>query len=198
MHNQGIMHSTCRMHKHVVSEVGARTARLAPGHRTMREAAVDAQLAGRQIERELLILLRHMNMSRPRGPRRQTVLDRSAYVLLTRIEAEGRPMSIPDLVDAFGLAPSTLNRQTAALLKNSLVERTVDPNGSTAHKFRITEEGYSRLKTEQDTTADGLAEVLRDWAPEDLERFIGDLERFNTDIERLTGRPWPRDGRRTR
>ncbi|MEU9272594.1 MarR family winged helix-turn-helix transcriptional regulator [Streptomyces sp. NPDC048251] len=158
---------------------------------------MNAQQAGRQVERELLILLRHMNMTRPRGPRKQAVLDRSAYVLLTRIEAEGRPMSIPDLVEAFGLAPSTLNRQTAALLKNGLVERTVDPNGSIAHKFRITEEGFTRLTAERDISASGLAEVLQGWTPERLERFIDDLEQFNTDIERLTGRPWPRANRTT-
>ncbi|MET9819965.1 MarR family winged helix-turn-helix transcriptional regulator [Streptomyces sp. NPDC006355] len=158
---------------------------------------MDAQQAGRRMERELLILLRHMNMTAPRGPRKQSALDRSAYILLTRIEAEGRPMSIPDLVEAFGLAPSTLNRQTAALLKNGLVERTVDPNGSIAHKFRITDEGFSRLAAERDTTAAGLAEVLSNWTPERLERFVDDLEQFNTDIERLTGRTWPRTGRPT-
>ncbi|MGK5555046.1 MarR family winged helix-turn-helix transcriptional regulator [Actinomadura kijaniata] len=158
---------------------------------------MDAQQAGQRIERELLILIRHINMTSPRGPRRQSMLDRSAYVLLSRIEAQG-PMSIPELVDAFGLVPSTLNRQTAALLKNGLVERTIDPNGSTTHKFRITDEGLSRLTAERDTAAAGLAEVLKDWAPERLERFIDDLEQFNTDIERLTERPWPRTARTTR
>ncbi|MFE7760378.1 MarR family transcriptional regulator [Streptomyces sp. NPDC057438] len=59
-------------------------------------------------------------------------------------------MSIPDLVEALGLASSTLNRQTAALLKNGLVERTVDPSGSIVHKFRITEEGIGRLRAERD------------------------------------------------
>lgn len=158
---------------------------------------MDAQQAGQRTERELLILIRHMNMTAPRGPRKQAALDRSAYVLLTRIEAEGRPMSIPDLVEAFGLAPSTLNRQTAALLRNGLVERTIDPSGSTTHKFRITDEGLSRLVAERDTSASGLAEVFRDWTPERLARFTDDLEQFNTDVERLTGHPWPRTGHTT-
>ncbi|MFI5796767.1 hypothetical protein [Streptomyces sp. NPDC051677] len=74
---------------------------------------------------------------------------------------------MPELVEAFGLASSTLNRQTTALLKNGLVERTVDPSGSLVHRFRITEERLSRLKKERDH------------------------------IERMTGRPWPRTGRAT-
>jgi DNA-binding MarR family transcriptional regulator len=151
---------------------------------------MDAQQSQR-MERELLILMRHMTMAGPRGPGKQAGLDRSAYVLLSRLEAQG-PMSIPELVEAFGLASSTLNRQTTALLKNGLVERTVDPRGSIVHKFRITEEGLSRLKAERDRTASGLDQTLSDWTPERLERFIDDLEQFNTDIERMTGRPWPR------
>ncbi|MFI7301188.1 MarR family winged helix-turn-helix transcriptional regulator [Streptomyces sp. NPDC050121] len=156
---------------------------------------MDAQQAQR-MERELLILMRHMTMAGPRGPGKQAGLDRSAYVLLSRLEAQG-PMSIPELVEAFGLASSTLNRQTTALLKNGLVERTIDPSGSIVHKFRITEEGLSRLKAERDRTASGLDQTLSDWTPERLERFIDDLEQFNTDIERTTGRPWPRTGHAT-
>ncbi|WP_430379838.1 MarR family winged helix-turn-helix transcriptional regulator [Streptomyces sp. B1-3] len=156
---------------------------------------MDAQQAQR-MERELLILMRHMTMAGPRGPGKQAGLDRSAYVLLSRLEAQG-PMSIPELVEAFGLASSTLNRQTTALLKNGLVERTIDPSGSIVHKFRITEEGLSRLKAERDRTASGLDQTLSDWTPERLERFIDDLEQFNTDIERMTGRPWPRTGHAT-
>ncbi|MEH0546749.1 MarR family transcriptional regulator [Streptomyces sp. B21-105] len=154
---------------------------------------MEAQQAQR-MERELLILMRHMTMAGPRGPGKHSGLDRSAYVLLSRLEAQG-PMSIPELIEAFGLASSTLNRQTTALLKNGLVERTVDPGGSVVHKFRVTEEGRGRLKAERDRTASGLDETLSEWTPARLERFIDDLERFNTDIERMTGRPWPRTGR---
>ncbi|MEU1106996.1 MarR family winged helix-turn-helix transcriptional regulator [Streptomyces tibetensis] len=99
-----------------------------------------------------------------------------------------KTVSIPHLVEAFGLASSTLNRRTTTLLKNGLVERTVDPSGSIAHKFRITEEGLGRLAAERERTASGLAEPLSGWTPERMDRFIGDLEQFNTDIERMTGR----------
>ncbi|MBT2411649.1 winged helix-turn-helix transcriptional regulator [Streptomyces sp. ISL-12] len=152
---------------------------------------MDARQAGGCIERELLILTRHMEMASPRRVRSGGALDRSAYVLLSRLEAQG-PMSVPDLVEAFGLAPSTFTRQTTALLREGLVERTLDPNGSIARKFRITDEGRARLHADRDAIVAGLADVLGDWPADRLRRFIADLEQFNTDIEQRTGRPWPR------
>ncbi|MEV1025119.1 MarR family transcriptional regulator [Streptomyces sp. NPDC050264] len=152
---------------------------------------MDAQKAGEQIERELLILTRHQEMASPRRLPGNEALERSAYVLLSRIEAQG-PMSVADLVDAFGLAASTFNRQTAALLRDGLVERTLDPNGGVARKFRITQKGTDALAADRGKVVDGLAEVVTDWTPERLDRFIEDLQQFNKDIERLTGRPWPR------
>lgn len=53
-------------------------------------------------------------------------------------------MSIGQLSDAFGLDASTLNRQTAAMLRGNLVERIADPDGGIARKFRITAEGERR------------------------------------------------------
>lgn len=152
---------------------------------------MDALRAGERIERELLILTRHQEMTSPRRLNSGDALDRSAYVLLSRIEAQG-PMSVADFVEAFGLAASTFNRQTAALLKDGLVERTLDPAGGVARKFRITRLGKDRLKADRDVVVDGLSRVIADWAPERLENFVADLRQFNEDIERLTGRPWPR------
>ncbi|MER7840758.1 MarR family transcriptional regulator [Streptomyces sp. NPDC096040] len=152
---------------------------------------MDAHEASRRIEREMLILARHQEMRAPRGARGGDLLDRSAYVLLSRLEVQG-PMSIPDFVEAFGLAPSTFTRQTSALLQNGLVERTLDPDGGVARKYRITEEGRKRLSEQREEMVTGLVHVIGNWTPERLQRFIDDLEQFNTDIERLTGRPWPR------
>ncbi|GAA3686079.1 hypothetical protein GCM10022224_058600 [Nonomuraea antimicrobica] len=152
---------------------------------------MDAEQASARLEWELMILTRQREQAmlqvRPGDER----LDRSAYVLLSRLEVQG-PMSIADFVDAFGLAASTFNRQTAALLRDGLVERTLDPNGSVARKFRITAEGSRRLTSDRRQVVNGLAMVLTDWPPERLERFIADFQQFNEDIERLTGRPWPR------
>ena len=55
-------------------------------------------------------------------------LERSAYTLLSRIDAQG-PMSLGELSDALGLDVSTLNRQTAAMTKSGYVERVAGPRG---------------------------------------------------------------------
>ncbi|MER6529288.1 MarR family winged helix-turn-helix transcriptional regulator [Streptomyces sp. NPDC001508] len=154
---------------------------------------MDAREAGERIERELLILTRHRDLPSPRGVRGGDELDRSAYVLLSRLEAQG-PMSVPDFVEAFGLAASTFTRQTSALLRQGLVERTPDPAGGMARKYRITEEGLRRLAVQRGVMTDGLARVVAEWTPERRRRFIADLRQFNADIERLTHRPWPRTG----
>ncbi|MGW1882550.1 MarR family winged helix-turn-helix transcriptional regulator [Streptomyces sp. NPDC001970] len=143
------------------------------------------------IEFETMLLGRHAFLFNPRTRKAGGRLDRSAYVLLTRIQMDG-PMSIGQLSDAFGLDTSTLNRQTAAMLRAGVVERIPDPDGGIARKFRITAEGESRLDADRAEHIDGIATVLADWNPEDVADFAAYLERFNRDIERLDGHPWPR------
>jgi len=152
---------------------------------------MDAKKAGERIERELLILTRHREMASPHRFGDVDALDRSAYVLLSRLEVQG-PMSIADFMDAFGLAASTFHRQTHVLLKEGLVERVLDPEGGVARKFRITAEGRKRLSAHRNAVVAGIAEVIAEWPSERLENFIADLRQFNTDVERLSGRPWPR------
>ena len=142
-----------------------------------------------QVEYEQMLLSRH-GLSR-HGRRSDGRLERSAYVLLSRIRIQG-PMSIGELSDAFGLDTSTLNRQTAAAMRAGLVERIPDPEGGLARKFRITEEGARILDAERESTVRSLDRVMADWTDEDIAAFAGYLRRFNTDIERLGGHPWPR------
>lgn len=143
------------------------------------------------IEFETLLLARHSLLHAPRSRAAGGNLDRSAYLLLTRIRMDG-PMSISQLSDAFGLDASTLNRQTAAMLRAGVVERIPDPAGGIARKFRITEEGERRLDADRSYNVQGLERVLADWTPREVADFAAVLERFNRDIERLDGRPWPR------
>lgn len=138
------------------------------------------------VEYETMVLERHRLMATPHGR-----LERSAYTLLSRLRIEG-PMSIGQLSDAFGLDPSTLNRQTSAVLRTGLVERIPDPEGGMARKFRITPEGERRLDEAREESVRGLEKVLATWTPEEVATFAAYLKRFNTDIERLDGRPWPR------
>ncbi|MQY03235.1 MarR family winged helix-turn-helix transcriptional regulator [Actinomadura macrotermitis] len=139
-----------------------------------------------EVEYEQMLLSRHEFLRRRPG-----VLERSTYVLLSRIRVQG-PMSIGELSDAFGLDASTLNRQTAAAMRAGFVERIPDPDGGIARKFRITDKGARMLDDERESIVQGLDRVTADWSDEDIATFAAYLRRFNTDIERLSGRPWPR------
>ncbi|MFB7291279.1 MarR family winged helix-turn-helix transcriptional regulator [Actinacidiphila glaucinigra] len=138
------------------------------------------------VEYEQMLLSRHELLRHRSG-----ALDRSAYILLSRIRVQG-PMSIGELSEAFALDTSTLNRQTAAAMRAGLVERIPDPEGGMARKFRITAQGARMLDEERDAIIGGLDKVMADWPDQDIAAFAGYLRRFNTDIERLAGRPWPR------
>ncbi len=144
----------------------------------------------REIELETMVLGRHLSPLRRDEQGRQR-LDRSAYTLLTRLLLQG-PMSIGQLSDAFGLDASTLNRQTAAMMRDELVERVPDPDGGVARKFLITKTGRDRLAADRRANIRGLRKVLGDWDPKDVESLAGLLSRLNADIELRDGRPWPR------
>lgn len=144
-----------------------------------------------EVEYEQMLLSRHTFLTQRGGRRKDGVLERSAYILLSRIRVQG-PMSIGELSDAFGLDASTLNRQTAAAMRAGLVERIPDPEGGMARKFRITDEGTRMLNEEREGMVQALDQVMVDWPDADIAAFASYLRRFNTGIERIGGQPWPR------
>lgn len=149
------------------------------------------------LERELMLVARcHVLTPRDRKASADEScadrLDRSAYLVLSRLDAEGA-MSIGQLADAFQLDVSTVNRQTGTLLRGGLVERIPDPDGGLARKLRVTALGTERLTAERDRRRTSLARLLEDWTPEDLSRFGEVLTRFNREVEAHDGRPWPRE-----
>ncbi|KRD12192.1 MULTISPECIES: MarR family winged helix-turn-helix transcriptional regulator [unclassified Streptomyces] len=144
-----------------------------------------------EVEYEQMLLSRHTFLNQRGGRRKNSVLERSAYVLLSRIRVQG-PMSIGELSDAFGLDVSTLNRQTAAAMRARLIERIPDPEGGMARKFRLTDEGLRLLDAEREGIIDILDQVMHDWSDDDIAAFAGYLRRFNNGIEAIGGRPWPR------
>ncbi|MEU8870764.1 MarR family transcriptional regulator [Streptomyces javensis] len=121
-----------------------------------------------------------------------TRLDRSGYLLLSRLDAEGA-MTIGQLADALQLDVSTVNRQTGALLRAGLVERIPDPEGGLARKLRVTPRGADRMAVERTCRQTDLSRLLESWTPEDVARFEDVLTRFNREVERQEGRAWPRE-----
>ena len=74
-----------------------------------------------RLEHELMTLSRHPGMGAFADGRATSYgrLERSAYLLMSRIEQDG-PMSIGQLSEAFRLDTSTVNRQTAAMLREAV------------------------------------------------------------------------------
>nr|WP_285597081.1 MarR family transcriptional regulator [Kineosporia sp. NBRC 101731] len=140
-----------------------------------------------EIEYEQMLLSRHSLVTANRAH----MIERSAYILLSRIRVQG-PMSISELSEALGLDASTLNRQTAAAMRAGLLERIPDPDGGIARKFVITQQGSQLLDAQREMVTNGLDKLMADWSDEDLATFGAFLKRFNMDIERHTGRIWPR------
>jgi DNA-binding MarR family transcriptional regulator len=142
-----------------------------------------------RIERECMLLARHQVMAvrDVEGNR----LERSAYLLINRLEAEG-PMSIGQLAEAFMLDTSTVNRQVAALLRGGLAERIVDPDGGLARKLKVTDEGRRRLAADRERNCRGLELVLADWSEDQRRDLLDMLLKFNHSIEHATGNAWPR------
>lgn len=143
------------------------------------------------IEYESMVFERHLSSLPGRTRRTGGVLDQSAYTLLNLLQAGG-PQSIGELSAVTGLDASTLNRQTAALLRDDLAERITDPSGGVARKYRMTEHGEKAVQEERAASRAGLGRLLEEWTDEDREVFAGLLGRFNRSIEKQAGRDWPR------
>ncbi|MFF1926152.1 MarR family winged helix-turn-helix transcriptional regulator [Streptomyces sp. NPDC058221] len=144
-----------------------------------------------RVEYEQMLLGRHDLACHGGGRHKYALMERSAYILLSRIRVQG-PMSNGELSEAFGLDASTLNRQTAAATRAGLAERIADPEGGMARKFRITDRGAALLDKERERVVRSLEQIMNDWPDEDIAAFAGYLKRFNSGIEQLSKRPWPR------
>ncbi|MFF1903896.1 MarR family winged helix-turn-helix transcriptional regulator [Kitasatospora sp. NPDC058218] len=135
-----------------------------------------------------MLIGRHHAMA---GGRSTGALERSAYLLLSRIEAQG-PMSIGQLAEAFQLDASTVNRQAAAMLRAGVVERIPDPDGGVARKFAITVVGGEALTEDRRRHQEGLDRVLKGWSEAEVAGLATALTRLNRSIEDLQGVVWPR------
>lgn len=141
------------------------------------------------IEFETMLLSRYI--LNPRYHNITGLLDRSAYLLLNRLELEG-PLSVRELSQALSLDYSTLSRQVNSLLKHGFVTRIADPDNGLARKIHTTAEGRRRLESVRASNIASIDRVLADWTPTDVAAFAHYLSRFNRTLEARSGTPWPR------
>lgn len=141
-----------------------------------------------QLEYELMLLARHA--LRPYH-RREEVLDRSAMVLLSRLE-NVEPMTLKELAAALRLDASTVHRQVAALLRTEMLAYAPNDGGELARRVASTQAGIAAMKATRNVHAQGIERVLEHWPASQREQFLALLQGFNGDVERLEGSPWPR------
>lgn len=111
-----------------------------------------------------------------------TRLDRSGYLLLTRLETTG-PMSISDLADTLHLDVSTVTRQIAPLRRARLIE-SVPAQGRRGSEFRLSDAGRTELRAVRSARRELMAEVTAGWTNEERATFADLLARFNVAVQR--------------
>ncbi len=141
-----------------------------------------------QLEYELMLLARHA--LRPHH-RREEVLDRSAMVLLSRLE-NVPPMTLKELAAALRLDGSTVHRQVAALLRTEMLAYAPNDGGEVARRVAPTGAGIGAMKATRSIHAQGIERVVDGWPEPRRAHFLALLQEFNSDVERLEGSSWPR------
>lgn len=143
------------------------------------------------LEYETMLFTRHLASLPGKARRRSGSLDQSAYVLLSLLDAGGAA-SIAELAGMTGLDASTLNRQTATLVRKELAHRIPDPEGGAARKFTLSEEGAEALEEERRASRVAIATITAEWEDEERETLVQLLRRFNAGVEQRTQQTVPR------
>ncbi len=141
-----------------------------------------------QMQYELMLLSRYQ--LRPHYAE-EPVLERSAYVLLNRLERV-EPMTLKELSRALGLDTSTIHRQVGGLLRHGYVCYAASSPSQVGRRITWTEPGRDALIAARTLYKEGLNKVVGDWSAAKQTRFMELLREFNQDVERLEQTPWPR------
>ncbi|WP_250281923.1 MULTISPECIES: MarR family transcriptional regulator [unclassified Frankia] len=110
-----------------------------------------------------------------------TVLDRSAYLLLSHIHEHGA-VRLTTLGTVFALDISTVSRQIAALVTAGLVERATDPSDRRATLVRLSTRGQQRYLATRSARVEKINTLVRTWDQEELGVFGALLSRLNVAI----------------
>lgn len=105
-------------------------------------------------------------------------MDRAAYLLLNRLDAEG-PMGVKALAASMGIDSSTVTRQVAPLVESGLVTRTTHPEDGRAVVLQLSPQGKVRLDEVRSSRRELMALLTEDWQEEERETFCRLLTRFN-------------------
>lgn len=137
----------------------------------------------REIERELLVLIRRVRRTSVENARRvHPELPPAAYPVLLYVADHG-PTRASDVVDHLGTDKGAVSRQVAQLEQLGLVTRSCDPEDRRAQALVLTADGRARLDRLAAERRSEFARRLAAWSPEDLASFADQLSRYNATLE---------------
>ncbi|MFH0411719.1 MarR family winged helix-turn-helix transcriptional regulator [Corynebacterium sp. L4756] len=139
---------------------------------------------------EIILLTRYAVQNLP-AIKRETIMDRSALILLTRMNAQG-PMTVNELAEAFGLNVSTVHRQLKAAIANDLIE-VIEDADAPAKLHRPSPHGLEMLARELAARREDLIKIYADWDEEDIAALARLLSKHNQSLESYIELPWPRN-----
>ncbi|MCF8565565.1 MarR family transcriptional regulator [Alicyclobacillus tolerans] len=132
-----------------------------------------------RIQSELSEWILHIESAR-RKDRKLGKVDRSATRLLGQLIESG-PMSAAALSEVFQLDPSTVSRQTSALVGRGLVQRVSDPKDGRVSLLEVTDAGRDAFMEMREARRSFYTELLRGWPEEDKLKFGNYLRKLNQD-----------------
>lgn len=109
-------------------------------------------------------------------------IESAAYALLACAVVAG-PQRLTSLAEAVHADPSTVSRQTAALVRHGLLERRADPADGRACVLAATPEGVRVFEDNRELRSRMLAKTLEKWSITDLTALTVLLDRLNSDLE---------------
>jgi DNA-binding MarR family transcriptional regulator len=115
------------------------------------------------------------------GPNKDGI-EYPAYGLLARLVCDG-PVRMTALAEAVHSDPSTVSRQTAALIRHGLVERRADPVDGRASLLAPTAAGERVFSDNRRRHNENMAKILSGWSSDEVRSLAVLLARLNTDLE---------------
>ncbi|WP_131766945.1 MarR family winged helix-turn-helix transcriptional regulator [Candidatus Protofrankia californiensis] len=103
------------------------------------------------------------------------------YTLLTQID-RWQPVRLSTIAERLEVDRSSLSPQTQRLEGAGLIRRLPDPLDHRAQLVEVTEQGHAVLERLWAARSRALAELVADWAPEDVHRLTASLTNLATSI----------------
>jgi DNA-binding MarR family transcriptional regulator len=136
----------------------------------------------RTIEAQVAMLLRLSERTRRSVTRRPGDLERSAYLVLGVLAADGA-VSVNAIADALRLDPSTVTRQVLAMEQAGHVVRSTDPSDGRVTLVEPTPEGLASLTETREVRARMYGDILSGWPAADRAELARLLTRLNLDVD---------------